>query len=193
MANISYIRHIHVFSFFLPDDKSHFNIAFWSLAFRSSSEEHCWVDFPRVFWSHVIILEAQTAPWVAFFNFTEEDSSPVPTQKSATAGECVDWNSLPILFRQLKSCCSSIDVLSKILFVSAIFVTCIWWIRIILQEMKLFANYRSVTHFMTGLTEITFSTKKVVSESIERAIRKVTHLCDILQWNELNRGHPRFF
>ena len=80
VANISHVSHVDVFSFFFPDDKSHLYVAFWSLAFRSSSEEHRWVDFTRVFWSHVIILEAQTAPWVAFFNFAEEDSSPVSTQ-----------------------------------------------------------------------------------------------------------------
>ena len=135
VTNITHIRHIHVFSFFFPNDKSHFHVTLWSFAFRSSSEEHRWVDFPRVFWSHVIILEAQTAPWVAFFYFAEEDSSPVPTQQSAAARKCVDWNSLPVLFRQLKSCGCSIDVLSKILFGFSVFIASIWWIRIVLQKM----------------------------------------------------------
>ena len=40
MTNVTHIRHIDVFSFFFPDDKSHLYVAFWSLAFRSSSEEH---------------------------------------------------------------------------------------------------------------------------------------------------------
>jgi len=68
----------------------------------------------------VIILEAQTAPWVAFFNFAEEDSRPVATQQSAAAWKCVDWNSRPVLFRQLKSCGCSIDVLTKILFLFSV-------------------------------------------------------------------------
>ena len=161
VAHITHIRHIHVFSFFFPDDKSHFHVTLWSLAFRSSSEEHRWVDFARVFWSHVIILEAQTAPWVAFFNFAEKDSSPVPTQQSASTWKCVDWNSLPVFFRQLKSCGCSIDVLSKILFGFSVFITCIWWIRIVLQE----------TNFCTVQIIETLQNRKIHSDSYQTANR----------------------
>ena len=138
VANISQVGHLHMFSSFFPDHKSHLHVAFWSLAFRASPEEYCWVDFPRVFWSHVIIFEAQTAPWVAFFDFAEEDSCPVATQQSATAGECVDRNSCPVLFGQLKSCCSTIDLLSEILVSFSVFIIIrrIWIVRVILGTTK---------------------------------------------------------
>ena len=138
VANISQVGHLHMFSSFFPDHKSHLHVAFWSLALRASPEEHRWVDFPRVFWSHVIILEAQTAPWVAFFDFTEEDSCPVAAQQTATARECVNWNSCPVLFGQLKSGCCSIDVLSEILFSFSVFVIIrgIWVIWVVLVKIK---------------------------------------------------------
>ena len=41
VIHVAHIRHVDVFSFLFPDDKSHFNVAFWTLAFRASSEEHC--------------------------------------------------------------------------------------------------------------------------------------------------------
>ena len=70
----------------------------------------------------MIIFEAQTAPWVAFFDFAEKDSGPVPTQQSATAWERVDRNSFPIIFRQLESCCGPIDVQAKIFLWFSVFV-----------------------------------------------------------------------
>jgi len=46
----------------------------------------------------MIVLKAQTAPWVAFFELAEKDLSPVPAQQSASAWKCIDVYSLPILF-----------------------------------------------------------------------------------------------
>ena len=123
MANVAIIRHFNVFSFFLPDDKSRFHVAFWTLAFSTSPEEHCRVDLARVFRPDVIVLEAQTAPWVALFNLADEDSSPVSAQQATAARKGVDWNSFPVLFRKLELRCSSIDVFAKVrlcLFFSAI-------------------------------------------------------------------------
>ena len=58
VTHVANIRHIDILSFLFMDDESHFHIALWSLAFCASSEENRWVDFARVFWSHVIIFEA---------------------------------------------------------------------------------------------------------------------------------------
>ena len=40
VTHVANIRHIHIFSSLFLDDKSHFHIALWSLAFCASSEEN---------------------------------------------------------------------------------------------------------------------------------------------------------
>lgn len=116
VAHVSYIGHIYVFASLFLNNEPHFNVAFWPLAFRSSSEEHRWMHLAGIFWPHVIVLKAQTAPWVAFFYFAEKDSSPVTTQQSAAARESVDGYSVPVLFTQLESCCCTVNVHSEVLF-----------------------------------------------------------------------------
>ena len=133
VAHVTHISHIHVFSFLFLDDKSHFHVAFRSLAFCSSSEEHRWVDLAWIFWSDVIIFKAQTAPWVAFFNFFEKDFCPVATQQSATAWESIYRHPFPVFSAQLEPCCSSIDIHTKVFFLSSVFVL-VGWIWINLQK-----------------------------------------------------------
>ena len=135
VTHVTHIRHIHVFSHLFADNKSHFNVAFWALALRTSSEEHRWMNFAGIFWSHVIVLEAQTAPWVTFFYFLKKDSSPVATQQPAAARESVDGNSFPVFFRQLKPGCRPIEAHPEVLFTFSIFVI-IRWIWFTLQWRK---------------------------------------------------------
>ena len=40
VTHVANIRHIDILSFLFMDDKSHFHIALWSLAFCASSEEN---------------------------------------------------------------------------------------------------------------------------------------------------------
>ena len=135
VTHVTHISHIHVFSHLFADNKSHFNVAFWTLALRTSSEKHRWMDFAGIFWSHVIVLEAQTAPWVTFFYFLKKDSSPVATKQPATAWESVDGNSLPVFFRQLKPGCRPIEAHPEVLFMFSIFVI-IRWICFTLQQRE---------------------------------------------------------
>ena len=135
VAHVSNIRHIYVFASLFLNNEPHFNVAFWPLTFRSSSEEHRWMHFAGIFWPHVIVLKAQTAPWVAFFYFTEKDSSPVATQQPAAARESVDGNSFPVFFRQLKPGCRPIEAHPEVLFTFSIFVI-IRWIWFTLQWRK---------------------------------------------------------
>ena len=116
VTHVSHIHHIHIFSFLFLDNKSHFHIALWSLAFCGPSEKDRWVDLARVFWSHVIIFEAQTAPWVALFNSVDENFSPVPWKQPPTAWKSTYWNSVPVFFSQLKRCSFSIHVHVEVFF-----------------------------------------------------------------------------
>ena len=176
VAHIAHVRHINIFPSLFLDHKSHFNIAFWALTFRASSEEYRWMDFAGVFWSHVIVFEAQTAPWIAFFNFAEKNPGPVPTQQSATAWESVDGNSFPVFFRQLESCCCSIGVHSKIFFSISVFVF-VWWIRVIPRTLKNVQN------------DITTKTEKRIVESGEEVNYKRPKKGNAVgQFSERNRN-----
>lgn len=80
MADVTDVGHIHTPPVILLNHESQFNAALWILALSPSPEKHGRVHLTRVFGSHVIILETQTAPWVAFLHFVKENAGPVSAQ-----------------------------------------------------------------------------------------------------------------
>ena len=103
VANISDVLDIHVFSFLFLNDKCNFQSTFRTLAFTIPSEKRCRVLLTRISRSHVVVLEAQIAPWVTILHFDGEDFGPVPSQQSPTAWERTEGNSIPVLLSELES------------------------------------------------------------------------------------------
>ena len=116
MANIAGIRDNHVLSFFLLDDKTKFHLTLRAFAFSGPSKERCRVHLAGIFRPHVVVFEAQTAPWVTLLNFGTKDSGPIPTQQSSPAGKGFDGYLIPVFFPQLKSCFCLGDGPQKIVF-----------------------------------------------------------------------------
>ena len=129
VADITRIGDFNVLSFDLFDEKSQFYVTLRELTFARSSEERCWLRLAWVYRPHMIVLEAQTAPRVAQFQFIAEDPCPVSTKQTSSTWKISDSDLLPVWFRKCESCLCIVFDRPKILFFLCVRVRIVFELR----------------------------------------------------------------